>query len=201
MRTITIEKTLYKFDELNDKAKEKCLDSFRQHDDFEFHAECVIEDAKECAKLIGINISKVYYSGFSSQGDGACFLGNYAYAKNSVKAIKDHAPKDETLHRIATELAAIQKRYRYALIAQIVHKGRYYHAYSTEIDVSLSSDSSYASSVKTEDQDTVKELLRDYMNWVYKNLAQAYDYATSEECIKETIEANEYEFDENGRIA
>ena len=35
---------------------------------------------------------------------------------------------------------------------------------------------------------------------IYKSLNNDYDYLTSEEAIMETIEANGYEFNENGKI-
>jgi hypothetical protein len=43
----------------------------------------------------------------------------------------------------------------------------------------------------------LKSLLEDYRII----LSKEYDYLTSRESIIETIEANEYEFDENGNIA
>jgi len=42
----------------------------------------------------------------------------------------------------------------------------------------------------------VKELLNAYWKILYDD----YEYLTSEEAIKETIEANEYDFDEDGNL-
>ena len=39
------------------------------------------------------------------------------------------------------------------------------------------------------------------MRWSYRLLEREYEYLTSDDAIKETIEANEYEFDENGNLA
>ena len=47
------------------------------------------------------------------------------------------------------------------------------------------------------DQELLKELLEDYLVILRKD----YGYQTSEEAARETCEANEYEFDENGKIA
>ena len=41
--------------------------------------------------------------------------------------------------------------------------------------------------------------MNDLCSWLYKTLEAEYDYMTSEAAIIETIEANEYEFDENGK--
>lgn len=52
---------------------------------------------------------------------------------------------------------------------------------------------------KGEDEatDMVEELYKDYLIM----LRREYEYLTSEEVIMETIEANEYEFDEDGNIS
>jgi hypothetical protein len=47
------------------------------------------------------------------------------------------------------------------------------------------------------DDDFLKSLLEDYLIMLRKE----YEYLTSEEAIIEAIEANEYEFDERGKIA
>ena len=90
----------------------------------------VYEDAAQCGKILGIDLNTkpvklmgggtrydpcIWFSGFASQGDGACFDGTYAYAKGAVKAIRAHAPEDKELHRIADELQAIQRRYFYRI--------------------------------------------------------------------------------------
>jgi hypothetical protein len=198
METITT--TVYTFDELSDEAKDKARTWMREASDFEFYQESVIDDAKEVGKLIGINIDKIYYSGFSSQGDGACFEGNYSYKAGSVKAIKEYAPQDMELHRIATELYKLQKPSFYSLTAGVKHQGHYYHELCTNIDVyvqnpALSGDD-HASDEITE---SLKELLRDFMRWIYKQLDINYDYMMSDESIDETIKINEYTFNENGK--
>ena len=43
----------------------------------------------------------------------------------------------------------------------------------------------------------LKDILQDY----YYMLKREYEYQTSEEAIRESIEANEYEFDEDGNLA
>lgn len=47
-------------------------------------------------------------------------------------------------------------------------------------------------------EDDLIQLLRDFMDWIYKQLETEYDYKTSREQIIETIKANDYEFDEDG---
>jgi hypothetical protein len=134
----TIEKTIYTFDELSD-------------------------DAKECAKIIGIDIDNVYYSGFWSQGDGACFEGSYSYKKGSVAAIKAYAPKCTELHNIAKQLQDLEKRLFYREICQIEHSGRYYDKYSMVVHCS---DHDLGSEFKS--------IFSDFANWIYKQLEREY---------------------------
>ena len=59
------------FDELSDEAKERAREWYRQGNcDDSFWSECTIDDAKEIGKYMGMNVDKVYFSGFWSQGDG-----------------------------------------------------------------------------------------------------------------------------------
>jgi hypothetical protein len=193
----TIETIAYSFDELSAEAQERAIESKRQINvDFDCWHEYTIDDAKECARILGIEVDKIYYSGFWSQGDGACFVGRYAYAKQSTKKIREYAPADTELHRIADELAAIQKRYFYRIGATATHNFRYYHSRSTDIRVELNiEDTDYENS---DDEEAVRELLIDFNDWIYKLLRAEYEYQTSDEAVKEAIQANCYEFDEEG---
>tara|TARA_R110001632_G_scaffold70752_1_gene164621 strand:- start:11022 stop:11612 length:591 start_codon:yes stop_codon:yes gene_type:complete len=196
MRTITTTKTVFTFDELSEEAKETAIEkNYDINTDYEWH-EFIYEDAKTIGELMGINIDRIYFSGFASQGDGACFEGSYSYEKGSVKSVTEHAPKDQELHRIAQELQQLQQKHFYGLTAHVKQSGHYCHANCTQINV----DSEYTPT--NEDfEDEIQELLKDYMNWIYSQLEKEYDYQTSEEAIKETIEANEYEFTEDGKQA
>ena len=156
----------------------------------------VYEDAIEIGKLIGITIKKIHFSGFWSQGDGACFEGGYEYVKGSVKAIKDYAPQDTELHNIATGLYDLQRRHFYSLYANVEHRGRDVHELCTDISV-YNSRSNWNDEI---DCDELRDLLRDFMRWIYKRLRDEYEYITSDEVLSELAEANEYQYTENGKI-
>jgi len=199
MRIDTVETKVYKLGELSDDAKQAAIDKLREScHDYEWW-EYIYEDAKEIGKLIGIDITNIYFSGFSSKGDGACFEGSYEYNKNSVALVKEYAPKDEELHRIVSELAAHQRKRLYQIRASVKHSGHYQHRFCTNISVDFESwfgGDSYDSEVEAD----VIELLRDYMYWIYKQLNAESDYMMSDEAITETIEANEYEFTIDGEL-
>lgn len=195
MRKVCVK--IYKYDELSDSAKGAALEGMRYcNTEYLEWYEDVFYDARRMATLMGIEISSIYFSGFSSQGDGACFEGSYYYKAGSVKAIKSEAPKDTELHRIAGELYALQRKYFYRLQASVKHQGLYSHEFCTQIDVECS-DGAYPG---IETADALTEILRDFMRWIYRQLKQEFDYLTSDEAIEETIKANEYEFTKDGSI-
>jgi len=191
--------TAFKYDELSESAKEKALEKMSDiNTEDSFWHECTIEDAKTIGAILGIDITNIYFSGFSSQGDGACFEGNYKYKKESVKKIKEYAPKDETLHQIAKDLYLTQKKHSYDIGATIKHSGHYYHKYCTEINVYLRDDQ--WKRMQKDTDEGIKEALRDFMEWIYRTLEKEYDFQNSREQIEETIRANDYNFTEEGNF-
>jgi hypothetical protein len=193
VETVITRTDVFAFSELSDSAKETARDWHAQtlHDWHEF----TIEDVKECGRLIGFDIEKVYFSGFSSQGDGACFVGTAAYEKGGARALKAHAPKDETLHKIADRWQALQKRNFYRLRATVRHCGHYYHEHCTCIECDGIGARDWADC-----EEEAADILRDFMRWSYRQLEKEYDWQTSMEACTENCEANEWRFTEDGRF-
>ena len=50
-------------------------------------------------------------------------------------------------------------------------------------------------------EEDTRDLLRSFADWIYRQLKEEYEYRMSDENVDESIRINEYEFDENGRIA
>lgn len=192
-------KTVYSFEELSDAAKEKAIDRYREHGlDYDWW-DAVYENAKNIGALMGIRIDNIYFSGFSYQGDGACFEGEYEYQKGSVKAVMDYAPQDKKLHTIVKRLQREQRKNFYGLSAHVEHKGHYSHEFCTVIDVSDNRDNA-PWRVADDVAEEIKDLLRDFMNWIYRSLEKEYDYLNSEEVISKLLIANEYDFLDNGEL-
>lgn len=190
--------TVYFFAELEDDAKEKARDWYRDGAlDYEWW-DCTQDDAIACAKILGIQIDKIFFSGFSSQGDGACFEGWYEYAKGSAKAIKQHAPQDCDLGSIADRLQDLQRNHFYALEASVSQRGHYMHELCTAINVY---DSREYSELSRDTEEDLIGLLREFMQWIYSQLEKEYEYLMSDESVDEMIAINEYEFDEDGNRA
>ena len=209
----TIQVNLYSFSELSDSAKEKARDKYREWSD-DFEADFVMDDAKNIADILGIEFDtrsvplmngktrsepEIYYSGFYQQGSGASFAGCYSYKKGSKKAIREYAPKDAELHRIADELQAIQKRNFYSLRAAISQSGIYCHEYTMSVSCSNWIDD--YRDISDSDCEDILELMRDFARWIYSQLEKEYEYRMSDEHIDDMLEANEYEFLEDGSMA
>lgn len=195
MEVITTHTNVYEYKELSDSAKETAREWWRElamYDEWWNHT---YEDAEEIASLMGIEIDKIYFSGFSCQGDGAQFTGSYSYAKDSVKKVKAYAGRDEVLHGIVEDLAAFQKRFFYTVTANIESSGHYCHEYCTTIEV----DDQHGR-LKAKDDEELCDILRRYMRWIYRQLETEYDYINSDEQVEDSIMCNEYKFTENGRI-
>ena len=198
METITTKTDVFTFSELSYSAKQTAMQWYCNAMD-DFWSECVIEDAKVVGALMGFNIENIYYSGFSSQGDGACFMGSIRYAKNCAKKIKAYAPLDTELQRIAQAWQDLQKRNFYSLRASIKHRGHYYHEMCTSFDCE-DTRHNYGWLQNESVENEIVELARDFMRWIYRQLESAYECETSEENIAEVCELNEWRFTENGKF-
>jgi hypothetical protein len=206
-----IETTVYTFEELDERAQERARDWYRQasaHDDWHV---TVFEDFERICEILGVDLATrpvrlfgggtrtkpcIWFSGFSSQGDGACFEGSYSYRKGASRAIRAYAPRDARLAAIADQLQHIQRKNLYALEARLTHRGRYYHEYSMGISVERNSDRDQLPTADAEEG--VSEALRDLARWLYRQLEQEYDHQMSNEVVDEGIIASGYTFTEAG---
>ncbi len=202
---------VYRFPELSDEAKEKARSWYRElgpHDDW---WDAVYEDFERICEILGIHLKTtpirlmgggsrqkpcIWFSGFWSQGDGACFEGYLSHAKGAAARTRDYAPTDATLHGIADRLQAIQRRNLYQLAAEASHRGRSCHEYTMSIDVTR--DSPIWQPPTEDAEEILTEALRDMARWLYRQLQAEYDRLTSKEAIEEGIIANEYTFTEGG---
>lgn len=200
--TLEEKKRVYSFDELSDEAKQRALEN-HAHDLVEYDDwyRYVYEDAKQAGAHLGIFIKQIYFSGFWSQGDGACFDGSYSWETGCCRKIREYAPQDEWLHRIADTLRDIQRPALYVLSATVTHSGHYYHEHCTSIDVTFT-DSMDCGCLDGDEAELagaeLAEALRDFMRWIYRRLEDEYDYLTSEETVAEHLRDNGFEFDEDG---
>lgn len=199
MTTKTI--NAYTYNELSPKAQATARDWWREASagDSSF-SEFAIDDAEECLAHAGFDIDKVYFSGFWSQGDGACFVGSWRAQDVDPAAMREHAPTDERLHSIADQLAAISRDFPRARFT-VEHTGRYSHEYCTQFDFSITDedDNEMDTPERHDAERRMIEVARSAMRWIYRQLESAYEDENSDERIGETLEINEYLFTEDGK--
>lgn len=202
----------YKFDELSEKAKDKARSDYTSgeylHEDWWEH---IYYDAVNMGQMLGIEIGttthqtslgggystiNIYFSGFSSQGDGACFDGQYKHAPDAAKNISLQT-NDEELLRIAKELTLMQ-------VTQRLHGLEYFTA---AITVGGGSNN-----IRTEirdwgvdevggpDEEVFARLMEDFASWIYKQLEAENDYLYSDEYVDEQLSEKDCMFDESGVI-
>jgi hypothetical protein len=206
-----IETKVYLFAELSDRAKDVARDWYREGEMMDFSDTVETEDFETICTILGITLKTrsvplmsgktrqepcIWYNVGGHQGDGACFEGTYSYGVQSSRLIRKHAPEDKELHRIADTLAEVQRTYQYLLSATVT-AGRETYSRCTHIDVQHET----RGYVDEDIAEPVAGALRDLMDWYYKYLQAEYDYRMSDDAVDESIEANEYEFTEDGKRA
>jgi hypothetical protein len=205
-----VQTTVYEFHELSAPAKERARAWFRDglgHNDW---FDAIYRDFEAVCERIGVSLdtrpvplvggrtcqeSCIYFSGFASQGDGACFEGIYAHQQDALKAITNYAPQDAELQGIARRLDDLQRQHAFALRATLRHRDRYYHEHSMDISV----DRIDGLDIPQATEETVTECLRNLARWLYSQLEHEWHYLISDSHADETITANSYTFTENGR--
>lgn len=204
--------TVYHLSELPECAKERARSWDREggfdHDWYD----AVYEDFQHIAEILGIHLNTrtvrlvggrtredpcIWFTGFWSQGDGACWTGTYTYRKSAAVDLRAYAPQDETLHSIAERLQVVQRQNFYQLNAKVTHRGNCCHAYN--MDIAVTRDGPFSQEIPGDAEAIIVDALRDLANWLYRQLEREYDYLTSDEAVDETLIANGYTFTEEGR--
>ena len=197
----TVEVKVFKFEELSPEAKAVAIRNWSNDIDYNWSG-LVISDIKECAMDIGIDIEKVYFSGFYSQGDGACFEGHIKPVNNKTNDLICPWYCKE-LQIIGANLASMQEKYGNALYISVRHSGYYCHEYSCTIDIQSDyypNDVDDVLDITGDDEAIIIEVLREFMRWIYKCLESEYEYQTSDSVIGETLIANDYDFNVDGSM-
>lgn len=183
MRQETIVKTYLTFNELNDKQKVKALDDHRDCNINYGWWESTFQDRTNILKMLGFLDVEIGFSGFNSQGDGACFTGHFVVPKtpqeihDRITKVKEYAPNFE-LHdfdKLDTVDLGVDE--------VILEIDKFYYGYYC-----------HSSTVRTDD-DKVTKFVRDFSDQLYKDLESEYNYLRSDEQVAESLIMNEVEFD------
>lgn len=209
-----------KWTELTPKARESFLSTYSA----DYFADCTLEYYKEDPDVAakGFDIDEIFYSGFSSQGDGASWKGRVKLGDY----IKHHWTGDDTAVKREILLAMLENA-DMANYIQIATRGSYCHSNTmyvkhgietyfgpgTTIDAKHIKENMFFGANVADlleaigGDDTLEafceEMLtaaRELADEIYAALEKEYDYQHSEECVAELAAANDWEFDEEGEM-
>lgn len=197
--------------------KARCtLQQFATDDGFWF--ESVVDLWTEALCQIGFFNVKIWFSGFWSQGDGACFEASIdkddlfsffttMVEPNEVIDSLDSDPKKEDfrpwiLHKIGSKVYNAKYK-RLALLSASFCIGVNCDERSKTTRIDLEFDGwndrhKRLCSLVNDFEEDLNTLLTDLTSAIYKSLEQEYDYVTSDEALIEDSDCNEYKFDEDG---
>ena len=174
---------VYSFDELSEDAQERAINDLRHVDVDGDWYEYSYDTIRTAGKLLGLEIGDIHFD-----TDLYCiFDAQYQYVRGAVKAVHAEFPQDTKLYGIANDLQALQRRHFYSLSCA-VKEGRsmnYYRCFRFG---------------EYYECDALGDILDDFTHWARILLRDEYEYLTSDEAVKEMIEANEYEFTEDGKL-
>lgn len=153
--------------------------------------------------MLGIKVNEIQFSGFWSQGDGASYTGGYKLAPNAVADIKEETGgTNNELLRIAEELTLLQvmfsMEYGKNFAAAISRDNRGHYVHSQMMDILVFTEE--LNELRGEDTERVQKALRDFADWIYKQLEKEYDYLTSDEALDTRLSDGTYRFEADGTI-
>jgi L-rhamnose mutarotase len=177
MRIKITEKKVYTFNELTEDQKQKAIEKLYDINVDHEWWDCIYEDAKN----VGIKITE-----FDLDGNRHAKIEFTEGAEYTAEKItQEHGCECETYK---TAAAYIKDR------TELVKK--YSDGCKTDI-VCEDNEQEFDNECDDLDSEFKKSIAEDYSILLQKEM----EYLTGYEAIKETIEINEYEFDDNGNIA
>lgn len=187
MQTITKTYEVFPFKELSKEVQKRVISTRRDINIHDEWSQEVIENWKEKLQVMGFFSPTIYFRGFGSQGDGACF-----------DAIPDLVMLAKYL---GIETGEVESSiYNHSLSGEIVKVGSsniYSHENTRDFQLLLDEALSPALLSFEEKGEELRERV---CKEIYKELEEEYDGLTSDEAIIDTLEVNEYLFLKDGTL-
>jgi hypothetical protein len=181
MKTESVD--IYEFNELSDLIKQDIFERYRTvlvSDTW--WSDGTIDFWKEKLEESGFCEPEIHFSGFSSQGDGACFD-----ARIDMKKIKLMDKfKDLDFDNLEISIETTNNHYSHSGCRKIL----------VNYDISAKDEEI---PIYEELQAHLEEKRIEFCDNIYKDLEKDYDYETSNIAINDFLEANEYEFTKEGK--
>ena len=186
----------YTLSELSPEAARVAYERWLEDGGYDFDSQYTIDDMIECGATIGINVDNIYYSGFSSQGDGACFVGSYKFKPDWKSSLENFCPGYTQLISLGERLQKVYEEFGKLYVTVYKTSHRYDHENTVGFDVQSDDEeiSIWAA------HDAIEEILKDFMHEIYRRLEEEYTWTNSQEFFQEMAEANEWYFTEEGKM-
>lgn len=184
-----MEGLIMEFNQLDDFVQDRVLDRFAESEASMFREEVgdFVSDIVDILERVGIYAVPRSIMYDTNKGYFV-FSGTYSYSIDS-RNIGRYCG-DQCLLEAASRLELLQCRNDYSITADIT-AGR------TIVEVAAyDGDGLYASDFG----DEIEDIFNDICQWAVRRIELEFEYRTSREYLIETIEANGYEFDEDGGI-
>ncbi len=184
-------KTVYELDEVKEKAIKKNEYINVDYDWYKF----ILDEWEEKLKSFGFARPEIYFNGFGSQGDGACFDCDSYYIDLDILSQKIDLTEEQQkrLYDLKPEIE-IKIEKNQCANHYSHYNTRYiniYHFLNDDEDVELINEA----------EEKIENLRAELCKEIYNDLEEQYYYLISDEAIYETLQANEYYFNEDGSIA
>lgn len=186
MRIETYTKTIATFKELNKEQQEKVYDKLRYINTDHEWWDHTKEDFHAILEILGFYNIESNFSGFCSQGDGASFKAAFTLPTKGDK-VKDRLLK-------LKEYAPVYFKDAKSLLSELLDLDYQLSGYHTGLIIRKSTSRYCHNMTMQGENDNLLNVARQLATKYYRSLESEYDYLSSNEAIKETIECNEYEF-------
>ena len=219
----TIEVEVFKYEELEKSAKQKAREWYLEGMDYEWWEgtyEMAIEDGKEK----GFYIDKIFFSGFSSQGDGASWIGQVDVRQWLEENLPDSIGLSAWCQLIQEGVVSMHCKVE-ANNAHYCHESTMQFGEvidDTDVfedDYTMQKESIFKGMeiqhlfdiIETDNECPIKstegieqaivESGKQYAKDIYQRLREEYEYLCSEEMMLDHFDCNDYHFTNEGKLA
>ena len=209
-----IEKTVYEFNELSERAKETARDYYRNHCCNDWEPE--FSGFEELAKCLGIEFNAravrlmsgkdrydpdISYS-IGDRGEFCSYSGSWSVKSDALVEFKELGWTDEDLLGIAEALTRASLYCQLGGLptfsARVRTTGRDDSMMEIEFDGIEDDDGELSPLIPKDLCEAIERALNDFASYMLKSMSDDYEYQYSDECVDGNISCNEYEFDEDG---
>ena len=164
----------------------------------------VYSDFTEDMAKVGIDVERMYFSGFWNQGDGACFEGRVSDWGLFLKSLGYTDPVLIAHFKEAASFSVKQSGYyhhenctSFSMDFQLPNdpyetEENFLHSYGTRDEVRDAVLIACLSKYNGDDLEALfEETFKDHMRDLYRRLEEEYEHLTSDEAVLESLEAND----------